>query len=95
MFFDKHPFETARELTFAGVPDGCDALLVARLLESGAETETLLHIAEDDAAMTRLAECLAEFAPDTEILTLPAWDCLPYDRVPPHSDIVARRKSVV
>ena len=22
---------------------------------------------------------------------LPAWDCLPYDRVSPHRDIVARR----
>src|SRR3546814_7144964 len=31
------------------------------------------------------------FAPDLELLALPAWDCLPYDRVSPNGDILARR----
>ncbi|CAN0435960.1 unnamed protein product, partial [Discosporangium mesarthrocarpum] len=76
---------------FAGIPDGADALLVARLLETAGDESTLLHIAEDETAMARLADCLGLFAPDAEILTLPAWDCLPYDRVPPHGDVVAHR----
>ena len=28
---------------------------------------------------------------EAEVLLFPAWDCLPYDRVSPHRDIVARR----
>ncbi|HXJ01354.1 MAG TPA: transcription-repair coupling factor, partial [Micropepsaceae bacterium] len=31
------------------------------------------------------------FAPDLAVLHFPAWDCLPYDRVSPRSDIEARR----
>src|SRR3546814_10081892 len=30
-----------------------------------------------------------------EVLVFPAWDCLPYDRVSPHRDIVARRLDVL
>ncbi|RDD63970.1 transcription-repair coupling factor [Ferruginivarius sediminum] len=41
--------------------------------------------------MTRTAEALAFFAPECRVLTFPAWDCLPYDRVSPHRDIVAER----
>ena len=41
--------------------------------------------------MERLAEALGFFAPEVEILTLPAWDCLPYDRVSPNAEIVSRR----
>jgi transcription-repair coupling factor (superfamily II helicase) len=36
-------------------------------------------------------EFLAFFAPDIKVLSFPAWDCLPYDRVSPHGDIVAAR----
>src|SRR3546814_13966527 len=43
----------------------------------------------------RLADCLAFFAPEVEVLVFPAWDCLPYDRVSPHRDIVARRLDVL
>ena len=77
-----------RRVTLAGAPEGADAMLLARL---AAEQGDLLHIASDDARLARLAEAVAFFAPDTEILEFPAWDCVPYDRVSPHVDIVARR----
>ncbi|MFN4088671.1 MAG: transcription-repair coupling factor [Alphaproteobacteria bacterium] len=41
--------------------------------------------------MVRLREGLAFFAPDMPVLTFSAWDCLPYDRVSPHGDVVSRR----
>jgi transcription-repair coupling factor (superfamily II helicase) len=91
LFFKENPFTLSREIRFVGVPDGADALLVARLLETAADMGTLLHVAEDETAMARFADCLARFAADVEVLTLPAWDCLPYDRVPPHGDVVAQR----
>ncbi|NNG02769.1 MAG: transcription-repair coupling factor, partial [Inquilinus sp.] len=31
------------------------------------------------------------FDPDLEVQQFPAWDCLPYDRVSPHPDIVGQR----
>ena len=45
----------------------------------------------DDARMARLAEALAFFAPEAEILRFPAWDCLPYDRVSPNPALVSER----
>src|SRR5258708_33731312 len=41
--------------------------------------------------MARFTAALAFFHPDIEALTLPAWDCLPYDRVSPNGEIVSRR----
>ncbi len=41
--------------------------------------------------MARLASALAFFDPALEILTFPAWDCLPYDRASPNTEIVSRR----
>jgi transcription-repair coupling factor (superfamily II helicase) len=41
--------------------------------------------------MADLEQNLAFFAPDIPVLTLPGWDCLPYDRVSPGADISARR----
>ncbi len=38
-------------------------------------------IAPDEAAMRSLAETAPAFAPELEVLTFPAWDCLPYDRL--------------
>ena len=41
-------------------------------------------------ARAQLAELVGFFAPELEIAVLPAWDCLPYDRVSPNADIMAR-----
>ena len=75
--------------TIHGAPEGWDAILLAR---RGAEHKgPLLHITRDDARMARLAEALAFFAPDAEVLRFPAWDCLPYDRVSPNPELVSER----
>ena len=52
---------------------------------------TLLHVARDDARMARLAEALAFFHPGVECLAMPAWDCIPYDRVSPNPVLVSQR----
>ncbi|HKO09883.1 MAG TPA: CarD family transcriptional regulator, partial [Alphaproteobacteria bacterium] len=78
------------QVTIAGAPEGVDALLLGELAE-GSRARQFLHVARDDAAMGRMAEGLAFFAPGLEVLSLPAWDCLPYDRVSPNGEIVSRR----
>src|SRR5436309_15645692 len=45
--------------------------------------------------MGALARALKFFAPDLTVQEFPAWDCLPYDRVPPHAALVAQRMTVL
>ncbi len=77
-------------LTVANAPEGLEALVLADLV-AGPQRLNVVHVARDDARLSRLAEALRFFAPTAEILLFPAWDCLPYDRVGPHRDILARR----
>ena len=41
--------------------------------------------------MRALADTAPLFAPELEVLTLPAWDCLPYDRASPALRVMAER----
>jgi transcription-repair coupling factor (superfamily II helicase) len=75
--------------TIYGAPEGFDALLLIRRARE--HTGTLLHIARHEGRMRRLAEYLNYFAPEIEVLTFPAWDCLPYDRVSPNPAVVSER----
>nr|WP_246333579.1 transcription-repair coupling factor [Aureimonas mangrovi] len=49
----------------------------------------------DGNRMGELEDALRFVAPDLPILSLPAWDCLPYDRVGPSSEAAARRLSAL
>ncbi len=49
----------------------------------------------DGNRMGELEDALRFVAPDMPVLTLPAWDCLPYDRVGPSSEAAARRLSAM
>ena len=51
----------------------------------------ILHVARDDTRLADLHEALSFFAPDVEILSIPSWDCLPYDRVSPNAEVAAQR----
>ncbi|GBQ68541.1 DNA helicase transcription-repair coupling factor [Ameyamaea chiangmaiensis NBRC 103196] len=75
--------------TIWGAPDGFDARLLVRRL--GEHDGPLLHIARDDATLARLADLIAWFAPEVDVVRFPAWDCLPYDRVSPNPSLVAER----
>jgi transcription-repair coupling factor (superfamily II helicase) len=75
--------------TIHGAPEGFDALLLIQRLRD--QPGSLLHIARDDSRMARLGELLAFFAPNLEVLRLPAWDCLPYDRASPNAAVVSER----
>lgn len=76
-----------------GVPEGVDALVLVRRL--GEHDGPVLHIARDDARLSALAEEIAFFGPEIEVISFPAWDCLPYDRVSPNAGVVAERISAL
>jgi transcription-repair coupling factor (superfamily II helicase) len=88
-----HPALTTGHKTLFGVPEGYDAQVLAGLAhDQFAATGSLtLHIARDDSRARMLADQLAIFAPELEVLRLPSWDCLPYDRVSPSATIAAER----
>jgi transcription-repair coupling factor (superfamily II helicase) len=79
----------------AGVPEGYDAFLLAaiarRLPADTAFQQAVLHIARDGQRLQALRSQLEFFSPGAEVMAFPAWDCVPYDRVSPDSDIEARR----
>ena len=76
-----------------GVPEGQDAFVLReRAIESQRnDGGVALHIAADDARAQTVMDLMAFFAPDIEIVHFPAWDCLPYDRVSPTTQIVGQR----
>ena len=76
--------------TIAGTPEGADGLVLAELAR-GSGGQDILHVARDGQRLERLQDALRFFAPEREVLALPAWDCLPYDRLSPHPDIIAER----
>ncbi|OYU39146.1 MAG: transcription-repair coupling factor [Pseudorhodobacter sp. PARRP1] len=82
----------ADRIILGGAPEGYDAKLLARELARGGP---VIHVARDDKRMEAMRAALAVFAPETVVLDLPAWDCLPYDRISPNPEILARRMSTL
>jgi len=75
-----------------GVPQGYDALVIAKLASAAFEQgKATVYVASDHQQMSGVKQALLFFAPWLETIELPAWDCLPYDRVSPGNDVVARR----
>ena len=84
-------------LTLGETPEGFDALVLADLARARAEGDSsgVIHIARDDARLAATEEALGFFAPDVEVISFPAWDCLPYDRVSPAPEISSRRMAAL
>ncbi len=57
--------------------------------------EPIIYISRDDLELKQVSQGLSLFAPDIEVVCLPAWDCLPYDRLSPHGDIIGERISTL
>ena len=70
-----------KPMTLAGAPAGFLPWLAADLAR--AAKGRAVFIAPDEAAMRALADAAGYFAPELEVLSFPAWDCLPYDRSSP------------
>jgi transcription-repair coupling factor (superfamily II helicase) len=85
--------------TLSGVPDGLVPLVLGRLCQEGAPAAKgpalLLHVARDDRRLEAIAEGVAFFAPEVRVISFPAWDTVPYDRIGPNSEIVARRMAAL
>jgi transcription-repair coupling factor (superfamily II helicase) len=78
------------------VDDNSTGFILAKLVENSASNQ-FLHIATNDKEADILKQQVEFFANDLiknqqlEILSFPAWDCLPYDRVSPKQTIITSR----
>ncbi len=84
--------ERAPHITLSGAPEGFDARALARELDRG---KPVIHVARDDKRMEAMRVALAFFAPDATVISFPAWDCLPYDRISPNPDVAASRMATL
>ena len=76
-------------LSVSGAPEGYDAYVAAEAAKRG--KALVVFVAADDARAAIALETARFFALDLPVLHFPAWDCLPYDRVSPRSDIESTR----
>ena len=67
-------------LDLVGAPEGFDALVTADIVKA---RKGLTVFVARDAGLSAFADAFAFFAQGVEVLTFPAWDCLPYDRIGP------------
>ncbi|MBS9721870.1 transcription-repair coupling factor [Tianweitania sp. BSSL-BM11] len=73
------------------------AAVAARLLSTFADEKApgLIHIARSEREADEIARALRCFDPAIEVLLLPPWDCLPYDRTPPQRDCMGQRMAAL
>ncbi len=78
----------------AGLPAGTEAALVAALRKAMPEAEIVV-ILNNAKRARHFREMSRFFDPLTHVDEIPAWDCLPYDRVSPNAAIIGRRVAVL
>ncbi len=74
-----------------GVADGYEAFVIAKIAAEAAGKGPLIYVLRDGQRMADVEQVLGFIEPGLPILQFPAWDCLPYDRVSPSTDVSARR----
>ena len=73
-----------------GLPEGADAFALQHL--ASCHDQQAVFVAVDDAAMARMQSSLELIGvASKEIMTIPAWDGLPYDRVSPNGILMGQR----
>jgi transcription-repair coupling factor (superfamily II helicase) len=75
-------------------PISATALALARKIGVG-RGAPLVHLASSERRAEEIGRALAGFAPALQVLVLPPWDCLPYDRASPSRDVMGRRMRVL
>ena len=54
-----------------------------------------VFVARDGSRASAFADSMGFFAPELDIVSLPSWDCLPYDRAGPSAGVAAHRMAIL
>lgn len=82
-------FEHWRNKTLSSVAEGYDAFLLTEALKTA--KHDVLYIVSNGVALEQTADTARYLNPDLKVLTFPAWDTVPFDRVSPNVNIVSTR----
>ena len=83
----------AGRLELSGAPEGFDALAIADIAR--ARRGPTVFVARDGTRADGFVGALGFFDPELPVLRLPAWDCLPYDRLGPSPGVAAARMAAL
>jgi len=82
-------FDNYNEKTLCNVTKDAEAFAIKDLFYKS--DKDVLCILSDGISLRQAYEILGVIAPEIEVLVLPAWDTVPYDRVSPNSNILSQR----
>ena len=85
---------------FSGVPQGMQGVVLAQIIARQSEHSpddpvAAVFVARDGARMQSFSRTLVQILPAHPVLSFPAWDCLPYDRVSPSAVTVTSRMATL
>ena len=69
----------------SGVPSGFEPFVFQKLLKNKG---VLVHVAQNDKRLRFLADLIHTLMPRQNLLLLPAWDTVPYDRTAPSPEVL-------
>ena len=84
---------SSNSINLSGVPEGFDAHVLTKYISK--HGTSIAYIARDDKRLEALRSALWFFDSQLPVFILPAWDCLPYDRVSPNSEVAAARMATL
>lgn len=71
------------------VPENSTSFVLSHIISQS--KHPILHVSRDDKRLQELVREISYFHPKANIIEIPAWDCLPYDRVSPSMYITSKR----
>ncbi len=77
-------------ISFTNVFKGTSVFALAKIIKQAGKKD-VVFIASDSRELEDVYNSALFFFPDLEIHKFPPWDCLPYDRISPQSDILGER----
>lgn len=84
---------SSNTINLSGVPEGFDAHVLTKYISKN--DTSVAYIARDDKRLEALRSALWFFDSTLPVFSFPAWDCLPYDRVSPNSEVAAARMATL
>lgn len=86
---EKQNLENRRGKTLSSAVAGYDAFLLAEAAKTA--QNDILYIVSNGVELEQTAEVVRYVNPNLPILTFPAWDTVPYDRVSPNVSVLSAR----
>ena len=91
----KTAFNDGLRSVITNVASGLEAKVLTELVGAMHDSRGLVHVCANPQQLAGISDSMSFYAPWLEVVVLPAWDCLPYDRVSPSAAVVADRIAIL